>query len=98
MRFVNNVTFPEEYFGSFPLILIYAQFAHIHVYLVNWPALPVSRGRRWEKMLSDVHKGVDIPSDVIDAAIIRGKYEFYHYNVDGFDDRVSVFNTKPRTR
>ena len=41
-------------------------------------------------MLSDVHSGLVLPRDFVDAAIVRGKYEFYHYNVDGFDDRVSV--------
>lgn len=38
-------------------------------------------------MLDDVHEGLDSPSDVIDSASVRGKYEFYHYNVDGIDDR-----------
>ncbi|RMX43359.1 hypothetical protein pdam_00020477 [Pocillopora damicornis] len=38
-------------------------------------------------MLSDVHSGLELPRDFVDAAIVRGKYEFYHYNVDGFDDR-----------
>lgn len=41
-------------------------------------------------MLSDVHEGLDCPSEIVDSATIRGKYEFYHYNVDGTDDRVSV--------
>ncbi|KAL9985014.1 hypothetical protein ACROYT_G007367 [Oculina patagonica] len=38
-------------------------------------------------MLSDIHEGLDFPPDVVDSATIRGKYEFYHYNVDGTDDR-----------
>lgn len=41
------------------------------------------------EMLSDVHEGLDFPPDVVESATIRGKYEFYHYNVDGTDDRVS---------
>lgn len=40
-------------------------------------------------MLGDVHEGLDLPSEVVESAIVRGKYEFYHYNVDGIDDRVS---------
>lgn len=39
-------------------------------------------------MLGDVHEGLEIPSEVVDLAIVRGRYEFYHYNVDGIDDRV----------
>lgn len=45
-------------------------------------------------MLSDVHEGLDFPFGVVDSATIRGKYEFYHYNVDGTDDRVSMSDCK----
>lgn len=41
-------------------------------------------------MLSDVHEGLNFPSELVDSATVRGKYEFYHYNVDRTDDRVSV--------
>lgn len=40
-------------------------------------------------MLGDVHEGLELPSEAVESAIVRGKYEFYHYNVDGIDDRVS---------
>lgn len=40
-------------------------------------------------MLDNVHEGLDFPSEIVDSASVRGKYEFYHYNVDGTDDRVS---------
>ncbi|KAM7436702.1 UFM1 hydrolase [Porites harrisoni] len=39
-------------------------------------------------MLSDVHEGLDLPSELIDFGVVRGKYEFYHYKIDGVDDRV----------
>ncbi|XP_074615685.1 ufm1-specific protease 1-like [Acropora palmata] len=38
-------------------------------------------------MLSNIHEGLKGPSEIIDSAIVRGRYLFYHYNVDGFDDR-----------
>ncbi|CAH3018056.1 unnamed protein product [Porites evermanni] len=38
-------------------------------------------------MLSDVHEGLDLPSELIDFGVVRGKYEFYHYKIDGVDDR-----------
>ena len=41
------------------------------------------------EMLSDVHEGLEIPFEVVDSAVVRGKYEFYHYSIDGVDDRVS---------
>ena len=41
-------------------------------------------------MLSDVHEGLDLPSELIDFGVVRGKYEFYHYTIDGVDDRVSL--------
>ena len=41
-------------------------------------------------MLSDVHEGLDLPSEFIDFGVVRGKYEFYHYKIDGVDDRVSL--------
>lgn len=43
-------------------------------------------------MLGDVHEGLDFPLEVVDSATVRGKYEFYHYSVDGIDDRVSVLD------
>lgn len=46
-------------------------------------------------MLGDVHEGLDFPLEVVDSATVRGKYEFYHYNVDGIDDRVSVLDNYP---
>lgn len=46
------------------------------------------------EMLSGVHEGLDFPFGVVDSATIRGKYEFYHYNVDGTDDRVSMLDCK----
>lgn len=39
-------------------------------------------------MLSDVHEGLEIPPKVEDSAIVRGRYEFYHYSIDGVEDRV----------
>lgn len=42
-------------------------------------------------MLSNIHEGLKGPSEIIDSAIVRGRYLFYHYNVDGFDDRVGSF-------
>lgn len=38
-------------------------------------------------MLSNIHEGLKGPSEIIDSAIVRGRYLFYHYSVDGFDDR-----------
>lgn len=38
-------------------------------------------------MLSNIHEGLKGPSEIIHSAIVRGRYLFYHYNVDGFDDR-----------
>ena len=43
-------------------------------------------------MLGDVHEGLNFPLEVVDSATVRGKYEFYHYSVDGIDDRVSVLD------
>lgn len=49
---------------------------------------------RKTQVLSDVHVNLPLPLHYSDFAIVRGKYEFYHYNVDGFDDRVcSLINT-----
>ena len=42
-------------------------------------------------MLSNIHEGLKGPSEIIDSAIVRGRYLFYHYSVDGFDDRVCSF-------
>lgn len=42
-------------------------------------------------MLSNIHEGLGSPSEIIDSAIVRGRYLFYHYNIDGFDDRVCSF-------
>lgn len=40
-------------------------------------------------MLDDVYEGLDFFLEVIDFVFVLGKYEFYYYNVDGIDDRVS---------
>lgn len=42
-------------------------------------------------MSSNIHEGLKGPSEIIHSAIVRGRYLFYHYNVDGFDDRVCSF-------
>ena len=47
-------------------------------------------GTQYCEMLSDVHKGLLLPVQVVDSAVVRGKYEFYHYEIDGVDDRVSI--------
>ncbi|XP_068742780.1 ufm1-specific protease 1-like isoform X2 [Montipora capricornis] len=38
-------------------------------------------------MLSGVHEGLETPSEIIESANVRGRYWFYHYNIDGVDDR-----------
>lgn len=38
-------------------------------------------------MLSGVHEGLETPSEIIVSANVRGRYWFYHYNIDGVDDR-----------
>ena len=40
-------------------------------------------------MLANVHSGLALPSDLVDFATVVGKYDFYHYMVDGVDDRVT---------
>ena len=62
-----------------------------HKELLDSTWLPTWTTYSWHcEMLSDVHEGLDLPSEPIDFGVVRGKYEFYHYKIDGVDDRVSL--------
>ena len=41
--------------------------------------------------LTNVHEGLAVPRDSVEAAVVKGTYEFYHYLCDGVDDRVLFF-------
>ncbi|KAK3711922.1 hypothetical protein QZH41_009422 [Actinostola sp. cb2023] len=40
-------------------------------------------------LLSNVHGAVTLPSGCKEAALVIGKYDYYHYGVDGVDDKIS---------
>ena len=37
-------------------------------------------------VLADVHLGVNIPPHCTQCCLVRGRYEYHHYGVDGFTD------------
>ena len=39
-------------------------------------------------LLSDIHLGLDLPPCSHKTSLVRGKYDFYHYKCDSFDDVV----------
>lgn len=39
-------------------------------------------------ILSNIHDCVALPPGCKDVGLVMGKYEYYHYVVDGTDDKV----------
>ncbi|XP_064490371.1 ufm1-specific protease 1-like [Ornithodoros turicata] len=40
-----------------------------------------------KKLLEDVHEGLQLPHESCYAALVKGKYTYYHYGCDGQNDR-----------
>ncbi|XP_071542301.1 ufm1-specific protease 1-like [Panulirus ornatus] len=38
-------------------------------------------------LLTNVHRGLQLPADVSEVELVFGDYLYYHYGCDGFDDR-----------
>lgn len=41
-------------------------------------------------LLQNIHEAVDVPLGCKECGIVTGKYDYFHYKVDGFDDKVPI--------
>lgn len=41
-------------------------------------------------LLKNIHEGVDLLPDAKEIGLVQGNYEYYHYLVDGVNDKVPV--------
>lgn len=44
-----------------------------------------------ENLLKNVHEKLPLPELIGDTFLIRGDYEYWHYECDGFNDKVIFF-------